>query len=69
MDPNLRPASAAMSVPAFARWAGIGRTTAFNEIKAGRLIAVKVSSRTLVTMDEAHRWLSALPVRAARKGR
>lgn len=65
-----KQAPAAMSVPAFARWAGIGRTTAFNEIKNGRLRAVKVSSRTLITTSEAERWLNALPTRAPknRKG-
>lgn len=54
---------AAMSVVEFARWAGIGRTTAFNEIRFGRLKAVKVNRRTLVTSAEAVRWLNALPAR------
>jgi hypothetical protein len=43
----------AMSVDAFARWAGIGRTTAWNEIRLGRLRAVKVSARTLITFEDA----------------
>ncbi len=52
---------AAMSVDAFARWAGIGRTTAWNEIREGRLRAIKVSARTLVTLTDAQIWLSCLP--------
>ena len=51
----------AMSVDAFARWAGIGRTTAWNEIRLGRLRAVKVSARTLITFEDAQTWLSSLP--------
>jgi hypothetical protein len=51
----------AMSVDAFARWAGIGRTTAWNEIRLGRLRAVKVSARTLITLENAQTWLSSLP--------
>ena len=51
----------AMSVDAFAQWAGIGRTTAWNEIRLGRLRAVKVSARTLVTLEDAQTWLSSLP--------
>ena len=51
----------AMSVDAFAKWAGVGRTTAWNEIRLGRLRAVKVSSRTLVKFEDAQSWLSSLP--------
>lgn len=66
MDTNSRQASAAMSATAFVRWARIGRTQAFNEITAGRFIAAKVSARKLVTMEEAQRWISTLPVCATR---
>jgi hypothetical protein len=51
----------AMSVNDFARWAGIGRTTAWNEIRLGTLRAIKVSTRTLVTLGDAERWLSSRP--------
>ena len=40
---------------------GIGRTHAYQEIAAGRLRAVKVGRRTLVTHDDAEAWLAALP--------
>jgi hypothetical protein len=52
----------AMSVDAFARWAGIGRTTAWNEIRLGRLRAVKPNARrTIITFEDAQTWLSSLP--------
>ncbi len=52
---------AAMSVESFARWAGVGRTLAWNEIREGRLRAIRASGRTLVTLADAEAWLSALP--------
>lgn len=59
-DTNSR-ARGAMSVNDFAVWAGIGRTTAWKEIRERRLCAVKVSARTIVSMEEAQRWLSTRP--------
>jgi excisionase family DNA binding protein len=40
---------------------GIGRTKAYDEIAIGRLRAVKVGRRTLVTENDAEAWLIALP--------
>ncbi len=62
-SPNINASQprGAMSVNAFAKWAGIGRTTAWKEIRLGRLRANKANARTLITFDEAQRWLSALP--------
>lgn len=40
---------------------GIGRTTAYAEIAAGRLHAVKAGRRTLIIEDAAESWLAALP--------
>jgi excisionase family DNA binding protein len=40
---------------------GIGRTKAYDEIASGRLRAVKVGRRTLVTESDAETWLVALP--------
>jgi hypothetical protein len=51
----------AYSVGDFARRHGIGRTTAYEEIKGGRLIARKVRGRTLVTIEDAKTWREALP--------
>jgi excisionase family DNA binding protein len=57
----MKPSSRiAFSVDEFAKSAGIARTTAYAEIKAGRLVPVKVGRRTLVPADEAMRWLGRL---------
>jgi excisionase family DNA binding protein len=45
----------------FCRRYGIGRTTAYAEIAAGRLRAVKVGKRTLISVDAAEAWLVSLP--------
>jgi excisionase family DNA binding protein len=51
----------AFSIPEFCRRYGIGRTNAYQEIAAGRLRALKVGRRTLITHDAAESWLAALP--------
>jgi hypothetical protein len=38
----------------------IGRTTAYKEIKAGRLLTKKVGKRTLISIEEEARWLGSL---------
>ncbi len=53
-----RPAGA-MSVDSFVRWASIGRSTTWNEIRLGRLQANKVNAGTLITCDDAQAWLSS----------
>jgi excisionase family DNA binding protein len=55
----------AYSVEEFARRHGIGRTTAYEEIKDGRLVARKVGSRTIVTDEDARAWRVNLPKVAA----
>lgn len=52
----------AMSINDFCKWAGIGRSLAYEEIKAGRLETRKVGRRTIVTWVAAEAWLNALPV-------
>jgi hypothetical protein len=51
----------AMSIYKFCDWAGIGRTSAYAEIKAGRLRVRKMGARTIVEVSEAQRWLASLP--------
>jgi excisionase family DNA binding protein len=51
----------AFSVGDFCRRYDIGRTKTYAEIAAGRLRAVKVGRRTLITRDAAEAWLAALP--------
>jgi predicted site-specific integrase-resolvase len=40
---------------------GIGRTTAYKEIKEGRLHPRKVGRRTLISIEEEARWLGNAP--------
>jgi hypothetical protein len=51
----------AMSVNDFAIWAGIGRTTAWKEIREGHLRAVKVCARTIIRFADAESWLASRP--------
>jgi predicted site-specific integrase-resolvase len=41
---------------------GIGRTTAYKEIKEGRLRPKKVGKRTLISLEEEARWFGSAPV-------
>jgi excisionase family DNA binding protein len=50
----------AFSVAEFCERYGIGRTSAYEEIRAGRLRIVKVGKRTLVPEDSAEKWLQSL---------
>ncbi len=51
----------AYSIDAAAKASHTGRTSLYAEIAAGRLIAKKFGSRTLITADDLHKWLNALP--------
>jgi excisionase family DNA binding protein len=51
----------ALSIDEFCSRYGVGRTTAYQEIAARRLRAVKVGRRTLITRDAAEAWLASLP--------
>ncbi|WP_264050423.1 helix-turn-helix domain-containing protein [Methylobacterium flocculans] len=46
-----------------AQVAGIGRSTVFEEINAGRLKARKAGRRTLILRDDLAAWLASLPQR------
>jgi excisionase family DNA binding protein len=50
----------AFNIGEFCRRYGIGRTTAYSEVKAGRLALLKVGRRSLITEDDAERWLRNL---------
>jgi predicted DNA-binding transcriptional regulator AlpA len=51
-----------MSIPTFCQRAGISRSMAYLEIKAGRLRPRKCGRRTLIPVAEVQRWIDALPV-------
>jgi excisionase family DNA binding protein len=51
----------AMSIAEFCDLYGPGRTTAYQEIKLGRLRAHKCGKRTIITEDDAEDWLQRLP--------
>jgi hypothetical protein len=49
------------TVKRFAAKNAISRAQAYKEIAAGRLVARKVASRTIVTHEDAARWRRSLP--------
>jgi excisionase family DNA binding protein len=52
----------ATGLPEFCRRHNIGKTKAYEEIKAKRLKALKCGKRTLIAEDAAEEWLRSLPV-------
>ncbi len=59
MEPNFT--RAAFSIDEFAKSAGVGRDKIYEEIRTGRLRARKAGRRTLITADDARRYLDSLP--------
>jgi excisionase family DNA binding protein len=57
----LVPFRGAFTIASFCEVHNIGRTSVYAEIKRGRLRVVKVGRKTLVTTDDAARWLASLP--------
>lgn len=57
-SPAISPA--AMSIAAFCAAVGIGKTHAYAEVKAGRIVIIKSGRRTLVRADEPQRYLARL---------
>lgn len=51
----------AYTIASFQAAFGIGKTTVFAEIAAGRLEARKAGGRTLIPAEAAARWLASLP--------
>jgi hypothetical protein len=45
----------------FCEAVGIGRTHAYEQIAQGRLVAVKIGKKTMVTAAEAERFIASLP--------
>jgi hypothetical protein len=60
--PRVKPVSAkAQSVPAFAKEIGVGKSAIWEEIRAGRLRAVRLGGRTLLLAEDRERYLRSLP--------
>lgn len=57
-----------LTIPEFCAWARIGRTKAYEEIGTGALRALKIGRRTLITRDDAAKWLSRQPALSPRTG-
>jgi hypothetical protein len=55
------PARAAYPIKDFAARHGIGLTKTYAEIAAGRLVARKVGTRTLIFQDDEIAWRDSLP--------
>jgi excisionase family DNA binding protein len=53
--------TAALTVAAFCKAYGVGRTFAYRQIKEGRLVARKAGTKTLIERDQAEQWLRSLP--------
>jgi excisionase family DNA binding protein len=57
--------SGALTVSAFCQQYSLGRTKFYAELNSGRLTALKLGAKTLVSRAEAERWLKSLPQVAA----
>ena len=55
------PAQKGMSKKQFAASVGLGLSTIDSEIREGRLEAVKVRKRTIITTEAGKRWLESRP--------
>jgi excisionase family DNA binding protein len=51
----------AYTISQLAKVVGVGRSTLYAEIGAGRLVPSKVGRRTLITRERAKEWLLGLP--------
>lgn len=63
-DQVASPPPAAMTVPEFCRWARLGRTAVYREIKSRRLVLRKAGAKSLILVADAEAWLRALPTAA-----
>ena len=52
----------AYSIAEFSHATGLGRSFLYEEIRAGRLVAQKAGSRTIVTSDNGKKYLASRPV-------
>jgi excisionase family DNA binding protein len=60
METPPSPGRMALSVSEFCDACSISRSLFYQEVKAGRILPLKVGKRTLIAATEAHRWLNSL---------
>ena len=65
VERHRRTLQRAMSIEQFCQRYDIGRTSAYAEIREGRLRARKRGRRTIIADDDADNWLQRLPVMVA----
>jgi excisionase family DNA binding protein len=66
MESAIEQTKAALRIEEFALLYGLSRAQVYNEINAGRLVARKAGTRTLIGRHDADAWLAALPAMPAR---
>jgi excisionase family DNA binding protein len=59
----------ALSIRQAVELSGIGRSTVYTEIAAGRLTARKLGRRTVILRDDFECWLEALPAMPRHRSR
>lgn len=57
-----------ISVKEFLTWAGLSKTSFYNEINSGRLSARKIGRKTVITAEDAAAWRASLPSIRGGKG-
>jgi excisionase family DNA binding protein len=55
----------ALQIQEFCDMYGVGKSTMYEEVKAGRLQVRKIGKRSLIAVDDADRWLANLPKQQA----
>ena len=56
---GLPPAKLAYTIPEFCAATGVGRTSVYEEIAAGRLKAIKAAGRRLILHQDGEAWLQS----------
>ena len=51
----------AVSIPDACRIIGLGRSSVYREIQAGKLVALKAGNRTILPVAGLRAWIEALP--------
>ncbi len=63
LDDSFPEMGGLLTINDFCKWASIGRTKLYAEMNAGRLMAKKFGSRTLIPRAEAQKWMEQLPTK------